>query len=177
MSGQEKGRRSARKGSEKILKRRCVPDGRGRGVRRASGRPVVTAARRSAEDLSESRVEGAQRGGAGRPGTMRGVGAGFFERSRRHMHARVRHRVRERRLLREEQQEYATKLLQGAQGKAVRHGAEKLLGDEDRVGEAVVQSHRIVFQDNQLAGDDDRLEAVLHRRFRLDLHELVGAAR
>ena len=83
----------------------------------------MTGARRGAEHLPVSRVEGAQRSGVGRLGPGRGIRAGLLERSRRSMHARVRHRVRERHLLREKQQEYATKLHQAAQRTAVGHEA------------------------------------------------------
>jgi len=121
MSGREKGRRSARKGSEKILEGRCVPRVPRRHGRCARARPGVAAARRGAEDLPESRVESAKRGNVGRPGIV--TGACVLERFGRSMAVRVTHRVHERRLLREKQQEYATQLHQSAQRKAVGHGA------------------------------------------------------
>jgi len=51
-----------------------------------------------------------------------------------------------------------------------------LFADGNRIGQPVIQPHRIITQDGETPGHDDRLEAVFNRCFGLDFDHLLGAS-
>ena len=123
------------------MRERCAPCNAMRGFRRHRHvQRCMGGGDHAAEYLADGHIERAKQSDIGRARLVAHVDRGQLDR-RRELPLRVPQCVRERRLLREQQQEYATELQQAAHDHGSTDGR-YLPGDQDRVRKPVTRTHR-----------------------------------